>query len=166
MLQNCFLAKVIDHHEVAFIQAGIQNTGQDRFVVRQKLLLFLLRLSILGILTGLRILFLNDFYESADIDIVEFAGGTIDECLSVYNLHGIFADKFELHNYDVILDVLQVDIICFNLLLYFLASKHGINLMLTLTFDKQLVSVVCLLIYFVVIHRISNLHKFRDRAFL
>ena len=61
---------MIDHHEVAFVEAGVENTGQDRLVIRKELL-FLLRLLFgLRILTSLRVLFLDNLDKSADIGVV------------------------------------------------------------------------------------------------
>ena len=60
-------------------------------------------------------MFVHDFQKSAYIDVRHLADRHIDEGLGVDDFHLIFADQLELHDHDIVLDILQIDI--FRLLL-------------------------------------------------
>ena len=67
MSQNGLLAKVIDHHDIAFVQIRIQNPRQDRLVERHELLRFPAH-SLIATL----VLFLDNLHQGTYIDVAEF----------------------------------------------------------------------------------------------
>ena len=102
---------MIDHEEVALIQARVENASQNRLVVRQKLLF---TFGFLFDVTGLayrRVLFLNDLHQCANVAVLHLGGRQIDKCVRVQNLHCVFAHELELHHDHIVLDVFQVDIL-------------------------------------------------------
>ena len=77
MAENRSLAEMVDHKEVPLVETGVENSRQNRLVVRQELCIFLA----CSLWLKIRILLLNDLDESADIDVVHLGDRHVDESL-------------------------------------------------------------------------------------
>lgn len=110
MLLDRLLAVVVDDKNVVAPKLLVDDTGQYRFIVRQKLhFAFLLggeqvRLRRVGV--GL-VLLAYDFDQSCNVDVELLAGRHVNKCLHVMRLSGVFANQFELHQDDIVFDVLE-----------------------------------------------------------
>ena len=89
--------------------------------------------------------------------------------MRVQDLHRILAHQLELHDYNVVLDILQVHILC--LIEHFtlidrLSTHHILKLLLLLALNEKLVSMVGLLIDLVVLMGVFDLNKLWDGSLL
>ena len=100
---------------------------------------------------------------------MHLADRQVDKGLCVDDLHRILPHQFELHDHDIVLNVLQVDILSIGWLLNrgdTTSLQEVLNLLLALTLHQKLVPVVGLLIHLVVVHGAPDLHKLGNGALL
>lgn len=88
--------------------------------------------------------------------------------MCVEDLKCVFANQFELHNYHVILYVLQIRVVCIERLsrINWVTTQHILHLLLMLALDQQLVPVVRFLVNPIEVLSILNGHKFWNAALL
>ena len=100
MAQDSLLAEVVDDEEVGLVEAGVEDARQDRLVVGQELRVFTITLFTRAVL---RVLFLDDLHQSADVDVRNLRRGHVNEGLSINDLHVLFLHELELHDDYVVL---------------------------------------------------------------
>ena len=161
--QDGLLAEVVDDEEVGLVEAGIQDARQDRLVVGKELRVLAIALPACAIL---RVLFLDDFHQSADVDVRNLRRRHVHEGLGIDDFHVLLLHEFELHDDHVVLDVPQVGILGAKGFrrVHRLAPHHVLHLLLLLALDKQLVAVVGLLVHPVEVVGILDGHELGDGA--
>ena len=78
----------------------------------------------------------------------------------------LFANQFELHDYDVVLNVLQVQVFVLERLACVdrVSAHRVLHLLHVLALDQKFVPVVGLLVDFVQLARVADVHELRDGA--
>lgn len=165
MAQNSLLAEVVDDEEVGLVEARVEDARQDRLVVGQELRVFTITPFTRAVL---RVLFMDDLHQSADVDVRYLRRGHVNEGLSINDLHVLFLHELELHDDDVVLYIFQVSILIAKCLcrVHWLASHHILHLLLLLAFNKQLVTIVGFLVDPVKVVGILDRHELGDGALL
>ena len=107
---------------------------------------------------------MNDLQQRAYVNVVDFRNRNIHEGLSVEDLESIFPNDFELHDYNIVLDILEVRVLCVHCLacIDWVTSEHVFNLLLMLTLDQELVPVVSFLVDTIEVMGVLDRHKLRD----
>ena len=108
MAQDSLLAEVVDDEEVGLVEAWVEDARQDRLVVGQELRVFAITPLTSAVL---RVLFLDDLHQSADVDVGNLRCGHVHKGLGINDLHVLLLYELELHYDDVVFDVLQVGVL-------------------------------------------------------
>ena len=91
VLQNSLFAEMIDHQEVAFVEAWVQDPRQYWLIIGQKLGVFFGPTAFLLLCTDRWILFLDDLHQGAYVDVRRLGDRQVNESLGINYLHCVLS---------------------------------------------------------------------------